>query len=173
MNGYQQGFLIATGCKTGERYSVRNIDRWYCDAVAELFGTKVYPQLCHGKTQWVVKSSRVSAPILDEIMDWPGFLRAWIEIKGTIDIRKVNGSFSPRLRIYGSEEILLTIMNHIPAKPKKIQYIQNTLKGVYIVETHVIYFQSFSEIYAILKYINGHPRNQRIWYGWNKKLDLE
>lgn len=169
ITGYQQGILLATGCQTGDRYCVRNIDRWYCDAVAELFGTKVYPQKVGAKTQWVVKSSRVKAPVLSDISDWKGFIRAWVEIHGVLDYIKIRGIKRPRLRIYGSEHILCEIMAHLPAKQKKVQRIQNQLKGGYVGNTCAVYYQSATEINSILGFINENPKNKVVWDSWDNK----
>ena len=177
INGYQQGILMALGCWQGDRFSVRSIDRWYCDAVAHLFpASSVYSQNVRGREskQHVIKSSRVKPPDLCEVVDWQGFCRAWIEIHALIDLSKRlnrNGThyYAPRLRIYGSSKILEKITAVLPANPKKIQHIKNNFDG-YVGETNAIYYQSKKEIINILEWIDGEPRNESIWAKWQNIL---
>lgn len=44
MNGYQQAILMLLGVDTCGKFLVRCVDRWYIDAVAELFPTAPYLQ---------------------------------------------------------------------------------------------------------------------------------
>lgn len=176
MTGYQQGILLATGCYIDNRYCVRNIDRWYCEAVEDIYDTKMYGQTLRGKIQYVLKSAKVIPPKLDEITDFEGFCRAWIEIHGILDItNRKTGSGKQvkrlRLRIYGQENILKFVMACLPCKRKKIQYIKNSVQGGYIGETCAIYYQSSLEILDILQYINGTAKNIKIWQEWDKIIE--
>ena len=78
----------------------------------------------------------------------------------------------PRLRIYGSEEIMTFLNNNLPAMPKKIQYIKNNVDDKYIGQTCALYYQSSEEISAILRWIDGDLRNEKIWAKWNNLLCL-
>lgn len=173
ITGYQQGILYATGCQTGDRFSVRNKDRWYCDAVQPIFGTKVYPNNTGDTTQYIVKARNVHAINADDVSDWTGFCRAYIEIHGVLDLahrksRKGEKVHYPRLRIYGKADILVRIMDVLPAKTKKIQHVCNVVDSIYIGETSAVYYQSRSEITEILAFINECPRNEAIWQKWSE-----
>lgn len=167
MTGYQQGILLATGCQMGDRYCVRNIDRWYCDAVSNLMGTNAYGVESRGKIQWRIKSPRVVAPTLQDVTDWKGFCRAWIEIHGVLDSPKRRNKKTLRLRIYGQENVLTQIMNRLPATKKKIGYIKNIVEEIYEGETCCIYYQSAREVLDILDYIDGELKNSNVWTKWN------
>lgn len=176
MTGYQQGILIGTGCYNGDRYCVRNIDKWYCEAVTDIYDTKMYSQKLRDKTQYILKSSKVTPPGLTDITDFQGFCRAWIELHGLLDItNKKNRSGKQvrklRLRIYGKQEILEVLMDCLPGRRKKIQHISNSVAGGYIGQTCAIYFQSATEIKEILCYINGQPKNLDVWNKWGKILE--
>lgn len=135
--GYQQGVLLALGSQHGDRFGVRCIDRWYPDHVQPIFGTKVYSiadQHKPGRKQYIVKSVSVSAPHIDDVVDWRGFCRAWLEIHGGIKPvtrrRKTTREIYhvPGFRIYGNEHILQAIMHHLPIQPRKILEIKATTK---------------------------------------------
>lgn len=172
VTGYQQGILYATGSYTGGKYSVRNVDRWYCDAVQPLFGTSVYMQINQEreKPQFVVKSNRVHRPELKDVTDNIGFCRAMIEIHGVLDTNVIRGAKRLRLRIYGDEFALRWIMDHLPAGQKKIQNIRNSIENRYTGETSAIYYQSEAEIRKILDYIAGNPSNSAVWEKWENIL---
>ena len=73
MTGYQQAILMLLGVDTCGKFLVRCIDRWYVDAVAELFPTAPYLQhRADGKRDfWVVKSAKVHLlPSLADVTDW-------------------------------------------------------------------------------------------------------
>lgn len=63
MTGYQQAILMLLGVDTCGKFLVRCVDRWYIDAVAELFQTAPYLQhRADGKRDfWTVKSAQVSS----------------------------------------------------------------------------------------------------------------
>lgn len=179
MNGYQQAILISAGCYTGASYCVRNADRWYCDAVKDIFGTTIYSQECHGKEdgQWVIKSTKVKPPELADVVDVPGFCRAHIELHGVIDIvlrqysrTKSEKTKVPRLRIYGKEDALRFIVKNLPVGDKKIQRITNRIGTGYTGSTCAVYYQSRKEVGAILEYISGEPCNTAIWNVWKERL---
>ena len=163
--------MIALGSNNGERIAVRSLDRWYCDAVQQLFRVKVYASDYNvdrdGGPQWTIKSARVQMPNVSEVQDWRGFARAWIEIHGSIDQgvhKHRDGSHTRfiRLRIYGPDEILAAIQPHLPAREKIIQTV-STDNG----RTCALYYQSRTEIPAIIDYIDGMPRNETIWDMWS------
>lgn len=124
ITGYQQGIIKAIGSMTGNRLSVRNQDRWYCDSVQPAFGTKVY-RSNYGRGQWAIKSLRINPVDLGDVSDTVGFCRAYIEIHGLLDLAKMGKYHTrrPRLRIYGGEDTLSFIMGNLPVNEKKIQHI--------------------------------------------------
>ena len=174
MTGYEQGILYANGSQTSGRLVVRNNDKWYPDAVQKILGTNVYCIESHGTKQYVIKSSKIKKPNIADIEDWPGFCRAYIEIHGLLDIVQIWHSHRkkdykvkrPRLRIYGREFVLEEIEKKLPAKPKKTQYIKNIVDDIYIGKTCCKYYQNKEEIIEILKYIDGFPRNEKLWKKW-------
>jgi len=76
-------------------------------------------------------------------------------------------------RIYGTEEIISFLNGCLPANEKKIQHISNVVDDVYIGKTCAVYYQSVKEIISILQWIDGKPRNERIWNKWKEIVDLE
>lgn len=180
MTGYQAGILYSIGCWSGDRYTVRSIDRWYCDAVQPLFGTKVHPIKSPGrdKTQYQVKSKSVSGVDLSSVDDPIGFCRAYVEIHGIIDYlhaktRKGKPILRLRLRIFGDVPVLEQLMVWLPAAPKKLQAITNRIGDKYIGSTYALYYQSKSEIMDILDYISGTPRNDAVWALWETTIKEE
>ena len=59
----------------------------------------------------------------------------------------------------------------LPAKEKKIQYVSNKIEGKYIGKTCVIYYQSQQEIEDILCFIDGEPKNIKIWDMWSNVVE--
>lgn len=177
MNDYCNGIAYATGYvmeDSGKRYLiVRNTDPWYVNCISDATGHRAYKSGYNerlGKTeQWVVKTKITdSLPTLYEIQSISDFCRAYIEIHGILDLSKrKNGKKKLRLRIYGKESIIQFINMVLPAKEKKIQYVSNKIEGKYIGKTCVLYFQSQKEIEDILKFIDGYPKNKRVWSEWN------
>ena len=55
---------------------------------------------------------------------------------------------------------------------KKIQYITKVVDNVYIGKMCALYYQSVKEITNILHWINGNPRNERIWDKWKEIIDM-
>lgn len=168
--GYQQAILHLLGVYTDGKFCVRCIDRWYIDAVSDLFPTRPYLQHHNAsgkKDYWVLKSAKVDyRQDLSQITDWQGFCRGVIELQGGVDrwphhTRKGVRISTLRLRIYGASDLLELVMAHIPAAPKKIQSVK-TNNGV----THSIHFQSPSEVSEILSYIHGDPFNARVLEKW-------
>lgn len=178
MSGYQAGILYATGYQAGPKYVVRNVDRWYCDAVQPLFGTAVYAQRRPGrdKPQYVVKGTAVSGVDLASVWDAPGFCRAYIELKSSLDLwqgKTRRGSKTPpkpRLRIFGDPYVLERMMDWLPAAPKKLQSITNRTQDGYTGQTYAIYYQSRAEVEEIIQYISGYPRNDALWAKWEAIL---
>lgn len=178
MTGYQAGIIYSIGSNAGNgRIAVRSIDRWYCDAVQNLFGTSLYYQVNQGrdKLQYVVKGKKVNPVRIGSVTDAAGFCRAYIELHGVLDRRSAkdkrgNSIWPLRLRVYGQEEVLEFLMDHLPAGPKKIQRISNLVDRVYNGETCAVYYQSKKEILKILKYIDGDPRNDKIWKSWKETI---
>lgn len=178
ISGYQAGVLFATGGYDGSRYVVRNVDRWYCDAVQPIFGTTVYSQIDKRKEkpQYVVKGSAIKSVDIASVVDVQGFCRAYIELKSSLglwqgkDRRGGKTPPRPRLRIYGSIYTLEHIMDWLPAAPKKIQMCTGHTQDGYTGHTYAIYYQSVSEIADIFDYISGIPRNDAVWAKWEEIL---
>ena len=185
MNSYCVGIAYASGYfakEDGKQYLVvRNLDPWYTKNIEVESKYKAYELKYNirrgGKPQWNIKVRDVSSiPSLSEIQCVNDFCRAYIEIHGLIDLstakdRKGNYFKKPRLRIYGTEEILSFLNGCLPAGEKKIQYINNVVNDTYIGKTCALYYQSNKEIYEILKWIDGSPKNERIWDKWNSIMD--
>lgn len=173
MTGYQQAILMLLGVDTGGRFLVRCIDRWYIDAVAELFPTAPYLQRrADGKKDyWVVKSAQVHLlPSLTDVTDWRGFCRGAVELQACLDrwphkTKRGVPIATPRLRIYGQPELLMQIAPHLPAAPKKLQYLR-TQTG----ETCALYYQSPAEVADILDALRGEPYNHTLWDRWDNLM---
>jgi len=186
MNDYCNGIVYATGYVANDadkKYLViRNLDSWYPEQISNESGYKVYKSIHNygrdGKPQYVVKARNInSVPNLESIVSHSDFCRAYIEIHGVIDMgttidRKGNKFTKPRLRIYGSEDVISFINDVLPAKRKKLQYISNQVENRYIGKTCAIYYQSKNEIEDILNWINGSQRNEHVWSKWNKIISI-
>lgn len=174
LSSYACGIAYATGYMATEKgrpfLFLRNIDRWCADTIAAESRNNVYAQ----KSQWCIKARDVSVlPDLNDIEDLKSFIRAYIEIHGILDIMNFkNRRGEPlkklRLRIYGKEHILKMINESLPAGIKKIQHIQNVVHSDYVGETSCIYYQSQAEIDNILNWIDGQPKNEKVWEKWEK-----
>ena len=172
MTGYQQAILFLNGSRCGDTFRVRNTERHYIDAVADL-APRSRPFLQKNSQPnksdyWVLKSCRLSLPKLAEVQDWRGFCRGFIELQGILDIQKIRGNDRLRLRIYGQPDVLRLLMDILPATLKKVQSIK-TLTG----ETSAVYYQSQSEIYSIFDYIDGVPKCSKVWAKWADILSTE
>lgn len=169
ISGYQIGVLYALSSNAGDnRLIIRSIDKWYCEVCQELFRVNIYPNNYHydrdKATQWCLKGTlKVPFPKLEDITDIEGFCRSWIEIHSCLD--KPRDKL--RLRIYGKEEILKFLIQHLPVAMKKIQNIR-TQTGI----TSAVYYQSRKEIINIFDYINGYPKNDKVWDKWNKIIEF-
>ena len=126
----------------------------------------------------VCKSARdiTIVPPLSEIQCVSDFCRDYIEIHGLLDLatakdKKGNYFKKPRLRIYGTEEIMQFLNRCLPANKKTIQYISNVVDSVYIGKTCALYYQSAKEIINILQWIDGSPKNERIWNKWKEIIN--
>lgn len=186
-NDYCNGIAYACGyfaSENGKQFLViRNLDPWYAKAIETESKYKAYESKHNierdGRSQWNIKARDIdSVPSLSEIKNINDFCRAYIEIHGLLDLatakdRKGNYFKKPRLRIYGTEEIISFLNGCLPANEKKIQYICNVVENVYIGKTCALYYQSAKEIIGILQWIDGHPRNERIWNKWKEIVDLE
>ena len=184
MNDYCNGIAYATGCivtDEGKKYLVvRNLDVWYVDQIAGCTGYNKYKLDTNierdGVPCWVVKARNICGlPPLDEIKSWTDFCRAYIEIHGSLDIRrekntKGNRINRLRLRIYGRETLLNKMNDILPAKNKKMQYIVSTTEGKYIGRTCALYYQSRKEILDILDWIDGAQKNKKIWKKWDETM---
>lgn len=174
--GYQQAVLYLLGCRLGDRFAVRCIDRWYVDAVSDLFANKPYLQRRSEpgkKDYWCIKSHITRAhnpPQLNEITDWVGFSRAFLELQSCLDLwrhknKRGEPIATPRLRLYGQPDVLQAVCASLPARPKKLQTI-HTKNGT----TYQINYQSPTEIAEIMDYLYGDPHNEPIWSRWNEIL---
>ena len=72
---------------------------------------------------------------------------------------------TPRLRIYGQPELLTWLAPHLPAAPKKLQYLR-TQNG----ETCALYYQSPAEVADILDALRGEPYNHTLWDRWDNLM---
>lgn len=177
---YCKGIIYSTGyLVNGEEKSyvtVRNLDPWYANIVAEWNGkVNVYQSKYNlerdGAEQWAVKLFNLPRfPELDDIKNFSAFARAYIEIHGVLDSHIIKGyqNRRTRLRIYGNLDVLSLLNDVLPAKPKKIQEI-NTQTGT----TYCLCYQSKTEVCEILDWIDGFPRNESVWEHWNKTLDCK
>lgn len=187
MNDYSNGIAYASGyfaTENGKQYLVvRNLDPWYAKTIEAESKYKAYESKHNaerdGRNQWNIKARDIdSVPSLSDVQNISDFCRAYIEIHGSLDLatakdRKGNHFKKPRLRIYGTEEIMHFLNSCLPVNEKKIQYISNIVDGVYIGKTCALYYQSVKEIISILQWIDGRPRNERIWNKWKEIVDLE
>lgn len=186
LDGYYAGIAYATGYtaldKKQQYLVIRNLDDWYVKCFENISKYKAYQSLHKlerdRKPQWCIKARDINCiPQLAEVKSLNDFCRAYIEIHGILDMatsknRKGEYFKKPRLRIYGSEEIMTFLNNNLPAMPKKIQYIKNNVDDKYIGQTCALYYQSSEEISAILRWIDGDLRNEKIWAKWNNLLCL-
>lgn len=187
MNDYCNGIAYASGSFTVEdnrKYLiVRNLDSWYVKTIEKESKYKAYKSNYNierdRKSQWTIKARDVeSIPSLSALKNVNDFCRAYIEIHGLLDLatardRKGNYFKKPRLRIYGTEEIISFLNSCLPANKKTIQYINNIVDNIYVGKTCALYYQSVKEITNILKWIDGEPKNERIWIKWKEIIDLE
>ena len=184
MNDYCNGIAYATGYmakENGKQYLVvRNLDPFYPRMIERESKHNVYESKHNAKrdglSQWAIKAKDINRiPDLAEIKNINDFCRAYIEIHGMIDLahakdRRGNRTRRPRLRIYGNEEIISFINNSLPAKNKKIQHICNVVDSDYIGQTCALYYQSAKEIADILEWLDGDPKNERIWNKWKETI---
>lgn len=180
MTDYSWGIAYGTGYiarENGSNYLfVRNLDPYYSKKIESEVSYKSYPSWYNidrdGKPQWCIKVKGISKlPNLSEIYNVQDFVRAYMELHSVLDLmgtktREGNKVKKLRLRIYGNEEIISWINCNLPASKKKIQYIRNTVDSNYIGETCCIYYQSRSEISDILDWIDGYPKNAKVWEKW-------
>lgn len=181
MNDYCNGIAYATGYIAKEKHtqylSIRNCDPWYADCIAKETGYVMYKANYLKKhritDQWVVKVKNIKNLVsLSEVQNVSDFLRAYIEIHGVLDTSKrKNNKRGLRLRIYGNKNVIQYINHSLPAKEKKIQYVQNNIENKYIGKTCVIYYQNRIEIEDILNFLNGSPKNVRIWKQWEEVME--
>lgn len=177
MTGYQQGIILALGTKAEGRVTVRSVDRYYPDYLQPLFGTTVLSvadQHNPEQRQFAVKSVRVDLPRLDEITDWKGFCRAWIEIHGMVfpatRYRKKTKFHVAGFRIYGAEDVLTAMMPHLRIRPKKLEKISNKVDGgKYIGTTYCINISSPAEAAELLRYFDEAPQNAAVWTKFHQR----
>lgn len=174
--GYQQAVLLLSGSWNGNRYAVRNIDKHFVLAVADLFCTAPYFQRSSDSKHqgyWAIKSYRFEPPEIANVTDWQGFCRALLELQGSLDLRpcKTHDGMPIkrlRLRVWAQPELLSAFAAAIPAAPKRIQTIR-THTGA----TYALYYQSEKEIYDILDYLDGEPRCGKWWSKADEILKIE
>ena len=180
MDDYCKGIIYATGYiakeKDNQYLVVRNSDPWYVRCISEETGYMMYKSgYCekHMMTeQWIVKAKNVQSIIsLSDIQNVSDFCRAYIEIHGVLDTSKrKNNKRGLRLRIYGKEAVIQYINFSLPAREKKVQYMQNKIENRYIGKTCAIYYQSCAEIEDVLRFLDGNPKNIRIWNQWKRVI---
>lgn len=185
MTDYSLGIAYGTGYiakENGKKFLfVRNLDPYYSKTIESEVPYKSYPSRHNidrdGKLQWCIKVRSISKlPKFSEIYNIHNFIRAYMELHSIIDLmntkdRKGNKIKKLRLRIYGNEEIITWINVNLPANKKKIQHIKNIVDTDYIGETCCIYYQSKQEILSIINWIDGQPRNEKVWNKWMKIID--
>lgn len=185
MTDYSIGIAYGTGYiakENGKEFLfVRNLDPYYPKTIEAEVPYKAYESKHNmsrdGKVQWCIKARNISKlPEFSEISNPQDFIRAYMELHSTIDfinVKNRNNSKIPklRLRIYGNEEVISWINEVVPANKKKIQYIRNILDSNYVGETCCIYYQSSKEICNILDWIDGTPKNDKIWNKWEQMIN--
>lgn len=185
MNDYCNGIAYAIGYFANDAKQnylvVRNLDRWYPEIISKETGYAAYESKTNfdrdGANQWVVKARNVNRlPRLEEICNKKDFCRAYLEIHGVLDINMAKNRVGERvrrlrLRVYGSEEVLNFITKSLPVGEKKLQYIKNLVDGGYIGETCALYYQSKKEILEILQWIDGSPKNDKLWEKWSETIN--
>lgn len=185
MTDYSLGIAYGTGYiakENGKKFLfVRNLDPYYSKTIESEVPCKSYPSRHNidrdGKLQWCIKVRSISKlPKFSEIYNIHDFIRAYMELHSIIDLmnakdRKGNKIKKLRLRIYGNEEIITWINVNLPANKKKIQHIKNIVDTDYIGETCCIYYQSKQEILSIINWIDGKPRNEKVWNKWMKIIN--
>lgn len=171
--GYQQGILVALGSWNGDRLTVRSIDRWYPDQIQPLFRNRVYSiddTHVPGRRQYIIKSLSAHIPTLDEVVDWQGFARAYIEIHGAIAPITQHKKHAPGMKIYGREHVIEVLMAHLPIEPKKLYKITNSFDSdKYVGTTYSITIQK-KETKDVLRWIDGEPKNKSVWVKWDEKM---
>lgn len=182
MTDYSLGIAYGTGYiakENGKEFLfVRNLDPYYAKTVENEVSYMAYESKHNverdGKSQWCIKVRDIhDIPALSEIKNLKDFIRAYMELHAIVDLKdkKENKLEKLRLRIYGNEQILSFINNNLPAGIKKIQHIKNIVDTTYIGETCCIYYQSKREIYDILSWIDGSPKNEKVWNKWDRIID--
>lgn len=186
MNDYCNGIAYASGYfakEDGKQYLViRNLDPWYAKVIESESKYKAYASRHNitrdGSPQWCIKARDVSTvPPLSEIQNARDFCRAYIEIHGSIDLATVKDRRGahykrPRLRIYGTAEVLSFLNNCLPANEKKIQHVKCKTVDGYVGETCILYYQSTKEIASILQWMNGVPKNEAVWQKWKEIMKI-
>jgi len=173
IDDYSRGIIWATAYlakENGKQYIfARNLDKWPIEYLANKAGANAYKDK---KSKHCVKCRKITeTPALDEIVNKSDFLRAYIEIHGVLDLwTNKEKKKKLRLRIYGNIEIINYINNNLPAGRKKIQHIRNIVDKNYIGETEALYYQSQTEIPIILDWLDGIPRNEKVWKKWEDLL---
>lgn len=184
MNDYINGIAYGTGYiakENGDTFLfVRNLDPYYAKTIEKVVPYKAYESKSNlerdGRPQWCIKARSIkSLPDLSEIVSKNDFIRAYMELHAIIDLMNAKNRSGDkikrlRLRIYGKEEILALINESLPAKAKKIQHIQTKVDRNYTGETCCLYYQSKKEIVDILNWIDGEPKNEKVWHSWNKTM---
>lgn len=168
IDDYAIGIIYATSYlakENGEEYVfARNKDSWYIKYLANISKKTMY----FSDEKYCVKCKNIPGiPDIDTVISKKDFMRAYIEIHGILDLQKGKHL---RLRIYGKYGIIKYINSNLPAVEKKIQTIKNKIDGGYIGETSAIYYQSQSEILDILEWLDGNPKNEKVWRKWNELI---
>lgn len=182
MNDYCNGIAYATGYIANDQKKpylvVRNLEKYYVEMIENEVGYKAYKIKSKiqrdGRPQWAVKAWNIhELQPLNRIANAKDFCRSYMELHGNLDQataknRRGECYKRPRLRIYGKEEVIRYISSSLPAAEKKIQYVENIVDSKYIGKTCLIYYQSKTEILDILDWIDGTPRNEKVWEKWEQ-----
>lgn len=176
LDGYEAGIAYSTGSlitDNDRRYLVvRNVDRHYCDCIGAISKYKVYPVHTSERLSYTIKARDISTvPAIDQISNVRDFCRALIEIRGVVDAvtrrRKNRTPYKQlRLRVYGDSQVLTWLNQVLPAKEKSLQHVKTNIGS-----TCALYYQSKAEIVHILEWLDGQPKNQKIWDSWQSVIE--
>ena len=187
---YQLGIFWSIASISGQTTTIRHNDNYYLEEISKVLDNKIYCQIVKNKSQYVLKSTIVDIDSfkannwternskereLPKLESYEDFLRAYIEIHSCLDYStryrkkpKKEKYKGLRLRIYGNWKLINNINSifnkELGLKPKSPQKTQNDT-------TKYISFASQGEINQIFEFINGFPRNDKLWKEFEYKLE--
>lgn len=181
---YVLGILWGTMAKWEEGYWVRHRDKWYIDTIRDYFNITAVVQEVKSSTGIQYRLKIVKTDIVNYFTDilynydWKprnsqerpypsgslndrGFIRAWVELHNSIDIRQAkhrDGNYYPqkRLRIYGNWLLLEEINNILSsATGLQLRTLQKTTNEI----TKILYYQGKN----VLPVVNWLYDRAEIW----------